>query len=280
MESQTSVGTGNNVYLYCFFRGPSSLSPQEGIDEANPTLILSCNDLCALVSPVPASDYNQEALAQRLQDLEWLTPRVKRHDLIIRYAMAHHPVIPVRFGTIYVNAERVLGILRSRYDELCCHLDFISAKEEWGVKVYAEKGAGRKIEVSSELIDQLDRKISSTKSPGQAYLLTKKRESLIRQQSAESLRATSDKLYQQMLPWSVDGRRSKALSRNATGKESDMILNAAFLLHKLDVEDFKGKVDALAADYEDYDLSFEISGPWPCYNFCPDLSARLAEQIE
>jgi len=54
-----------------------------------------------------------------------------------------------------------------------------------------------------------------------------------------------------------------------------MILNAVFLLRKLDVEVFIEKVDDLAASYERDDLSFEISGPWPCYNFCPDFEALM-----
>jgi len=74
-----------------------------------------------------------------------------------------------------------------------------------------------------------------------------------------------------MLSWSIEGQRNKVLGKNSTGKKSNMMLNAAFLLNKLDVRAFKEKVDALAANYKSDRLSFEISGPWPCYNFCPDF---------
>jgi len=259
------------IYLYCFFKGPSSLSPQKGVDGANDTFVLSHKDLCALVSPVPAHEYSEEPMEQRLQNLEWLTPRAKRHEEIIRYAMKTHPVIPTRFGTIYVSDERVLEVLCNHYGEFCSHLNFISDKEEWGIKVYAEKNAGRRaIESSNKTISQLDKLISSTTSPGQAYLLRKKREDLYRQQSIDFLNNISDTIYQQILSWSIEGRRNKLLSRSSTGKESDMILNAAFLLNKQDVEAFIEKVDALAEQYND-DAFFAISGPWPCYNFCPNF---------
>lgn len=274
MESRTTVRTDDNLYLYCFFKGPASLSPHEGIDIVNATFILSYKDVCALVSAVPANEYNEEDLEQRLQDLEWLTPKVKRHEEIIRYAMEAHSIVPVRFGTIYTSDEKVLEILRSGYDEFYSHLDFISDKEEWGIKVYAEEGAGRQtIEPSSELIGQLDGNISSATSSGQAYLLKKKRENLIRQQMIDYLNNISDELYQRMLSWSIEGRRNKVLNRRSTGKESDMILNAAFLLSKSDVEAFIEKVDTLAGNYECDGFSLEISGPWPCYNFCPDFEA-------
>jgi len=172
--------------------------------------------------------------------------------------------------------ERVSEILRKGHDELSSHLDFISDKEEWGVKVYAEEGAGRQsMEFSGELISQLDRKISSAASPGGTYLLKKKRENLIRQQSIQFLNSASDGIYQRMLSRSIEGRKNKVLGKRSTGKEIDMILNAVFLLRKLDVEVFIEKVDDLAASYERDDLSFEISGPWPCYNFCPDFEALM-----
>jgi hypothetical protein len=273
MESQTETKVGSNLYLYCFFKGPSPLSPQEGIDDANATTVLRYRDLCALISPVPIDEYSEEVLEHRLKDLEWLTPRVRRHEEIVRYTMRVHPVIPTRFGTIYASDERVLEILREGYDQFCSHLDFISDKEEWGVKVYAGEYAGRRtIEASSEFIGELDEQISTTGSTGQAYLLKKKRENVIRQQSIDFLNDLSSKIYQQILSWSVEGRRNKVLSMQATGKEDDMILNAAFLLNRKDVENFKEGIDTLAARYRYDNLSFEISGPWPCYSFCPEFN--------
>jgi len=261
-----------HIYLYCFFKGATSLPPQKGIDGVNATLVLCYRDLCALVSPVPSDEYNEETLNRRIEDLEWLIPRIRRHEEIVRHVAGLHPVIPIRFGAIYGSNERVLGVLRSRYDEFRSHLDLISGKEEWGVKVYAEKGAGREtIGASSEVVGELDERISSAKSAGEAYLLRKKRANLIRQQSADFLIVMSDRIYKRILPWSVEGRRNKVLNRNATGKEGDMILNAAFLLDRLDVEAFKEKVNALAKSYQRDALSFEVSGPWPCYNFCPDM---------
>ena len=262
----------SHIYLYCFFKGPSYLSPQKGIDGVNTTCVLSHEDLCALISPVPADEYNEEALNHRLQDLEWLTPKVRHHEEMIRYAMDFHPVIPVRFGTIYTSVERVLEILRNGYDEFCSHLDFISGKEEWGIKIYAQEDAGRKTaEASSDVIRQLDEKISSAASAGQAYLLGKKRENLIREQSVNFLGVLSERIFQQLLSQCIHGRKNKLLSKDATGMEGDMILNAALLLDKPDVVAFKREVDALAANYQSDGLYFEISGPWPCYNFTPDF---------
>ena len=99
------------IYLYCFYKGQPPIPPQivqgqtileeppkfpfdkgkplkspfdkgkplkspfdkggfRGIPEGS-YFVLSYGCLCALVSPVPRSEYNEEALKQRLQDLEW-----------------------------------------------------------------------------------------------------------------------------------------------------------------------------------------------------------------
>jgi len=275
MENRTTIGTDKIIYLYCFFKGPSSLVPQEGIDGTNPTMVIFYKDLCALVSPVPIDEYNEETLNLRIENLEWISSKARRHDDIVRYAMKFHPVVPVRFGTIYASNERLLEVLRNGYDELCSYLDFIDGKEEWGVKIYAKEEAGKKaIEDSDELIRQLDREISNA-TPGQAYLLRKKRADLVRQQSDNVLDKIADDMYQLLLSWSIKGRKNKVLSKRATGKENDMILNAAFLINIQDVADFKEKIGLLSASYEGDVFSFEISGPWPCYNFCPEFKSSI-----
>lgn len=278
MEGQRRIEKVDNVYLYCLFRGPSSLSPRAGIYQANDTIVLTHRNLCALVSPVPGDEYNEETLDRRLQDLEWLTARVKRHEEIVRCAAELHPVIPIRFGSIYASDKRILEVLRVGHDEFCSHLDEIDGKEEWGVKVYSQKDAGRRMaEASSDVIGQLDERISSTASAGQAYLLKKKRENLVREQSLDFLGVLSDRIFQRLLPQSIHARRNKLLGKDATGMEGDMILNAAFLIGKPDVAAFRAEVDDLAASSESDALRFEISGPWPCYNFCPDFEALKEE---
>jgi len=273
MEIRATIGSDNNVYLYCFFKGPSSLVPQKGIDGINTTMVLSHSDLCALVSPVPNGEYNEQVLNRQIEDISWIASKAGRHDDIIRYVTKFYPVIPVRFGTIYTSNERLLEVLRSNYNELCSHLDFLDGKEEWGVKVYAKEEAGRKlIEDSSELIKQLDKEISSA-TPGQAYLLKKKRTQLASQQSINVFDSIADEIYQQLLSWSIKGRKNKLLSKRVTGKENDMIFNAVFLIDRLYVNAFKEKINSIATSHEQDTFYFEISGPWPCYNFCPEFKS-------
>jgi hypothetical protein len=272
MENQSGEQRieNNNLYLYCFFRGGSYLSHQKGVDGVNQTFVVSYKEINALLSPVSSSEYNEVVLEQRIQDLEWLTPKVRYHEEIIRHAMEKSDVLPIRFGSIFTDVEKVLSILNTGYNEFSSYFDFINDKEEWGVKVYTEEIESEKIASTVEAIKQLDKQIASVK-PGQAFLLKKKRENLIRMQTDDYLRRLSGELYDRMSSWAIKGCRNKVLSKQATGKDARMILNAAFLLNKKDVDIFKGNLNILALDCQSDGIFFQISGPWPCYNFCPEM---------
>ena len=276
MESPAAVGSDTGLYLYCFFAGPPAVAPEQGIEGAHPTFVLAYRDLCALVSHVPLQEYNEPTLHRRLEDLPWLTARVKRHEEIVRAVMGLHPVLPVKFGTIYLSAARVLQALQSHYQECRAFLTCIRDKEECGVKVYASGGPEHTLPGASELTRELDRRLA-TATPGEAYFLRKKRHSLLRQHVLQRRADLSHQLYQQALSWCREGRRNPVLSQRATGQAGEMILNAAFLVAQPEVERFKHQLDDLAARYEGEGLSVALSGPWPPYNFCPDLASVKGE---
>lgn len=271
MESPTAVGSDTGLYLYCFFAGPPAVAPEQGLEGTHPIFVLSYREVCALVSRVPLQEYNEQTLHRRLEDLPWLTARVRRHEEIVRAVRGLHPVIPVKFGTIYLSGARVLEALQRHYQEFSAFLTFIRDKEEWGVKVFASGEPEHTLPGASELTREIDRRLA-TATPGEAYFLRKKRQSLLRQHVLQRLDEISHQIYQQVLSWCIEGRRNPLLSQRATGKAGEMILNAAFLLAQPEVGSFKHELDGLAARYACDGLAFELSGPWPPYNFCPAVA--------
>lgn len=271
MESINPAVTDKSIYLYCFFEGPASIPPERGVNEKSDTFVLSERDVCALASESPFSDCSGDDLNERLRDLKWLTPRVLRHDELIRYVMKTRPVIPVKFGAVFNSCERVQEIMRRGYDEFHDYLNFIRDKEEWGVKVYFNENTCMKaVESSNDLILELDRK-SSRATPGNAYFIKKKRDNLLLRETLCLQNNLSDEIYRQIAPHCVDARKNKSLSKEATGKKEKMTLNAAFLIERNEAGFFKRKIDSMAAFYKSQGVLIEISGPWPPYNFCPEF---------
>lgn len=257
-------------YIYCFSLATEPFSLQEkGMEGENNVFPLSYHDLSALVSHVPLSIYSEQALNENLQNLEWLSLRVKRHEQLVRAAMQFGPVIPVRFCTLYKSRARILTVLRNHDEHFRAFLDFVRDKEEWGVKIYIADGVGKNLlQKASPALQTLDERVSSA-SAGEKYFLRKKREQLLREEVEQHIEALTSAIYDQLSSWSVADRRNHALDRLVTGRDEDMIFNAAFLLDKKNVGNVVEWLNRLATEYESRGLFFEMSGPWPPYNFCP-----------
>ena len=271
MEDPDGVGENTALYLYCIFGGPSSLTPRRGIDEVGLTFAVPHREVCALVSPVSLEEYGQEVMDRHLGDLAWLAPKVRRHEEIVRTAMPSRSVIPIRFGTIYASRARLLTVLRDAYRELRSSLDFVRGKEEWGLKVYASEEMGGEAGASSDRLRRLEERLASA-TPGEAHLLRKQRERLVREEGVRWREALSEELYRELAARPAESRRIQILSRRATGRADEMILNAAFLVADSELKAFRTGLDAIAARHANAELAFAVSGPWPPYTFCPDLT--------
>lgn len=257
-------------YLYCFFLASRPLALRDvGIDGESITFSISDHALGALVSRVPDAEYNEVALQENLEDLEWVTPRARRHEQIIRAAAAYGPVIPVRFCTLYKSRERIQKVLRNHQEKFVAFLHLVEGKEEWGVKVYLDDRAVAPLaQKASPSLHALEKGLRSA-SVGESYLLKKKRDRLLQEATTRSLDLLAEELYVTIRSWAAAGQRSRLSDRRVTGRQGVMILNAAFLVDQKHAGQFLKRLDRLVASHENRGLSFEKSGPWPPYNFCP-----------
>jgi len=268
------------LYVYGFFEGgklPSLIG--KGVDLCHEVVSLPYRQISAALSIVSLEEYGETPLAARLQDLHWITPRIQIHKTVIESIMEVSPVIPLRFCTIFTREERIIGILKANYRRFQVFFGAVRDKEEWGVKVYADpRQVTSTVGRISPLIRDFD-EIIPLASPGEAYLLRKKRELLVQEALADFLDPFAEEIYQMLAPYTAGGRRNRLLDRRATGKGEEMILNAAFLIRKEEMNDFKKRLEKIAIAYESQGLIFELSGPWPPYNFCPvfEGSGRSAE---
>lgn len=278
------------VYLYCIFSGREYALPLEkGIDNTNPIFSIKYGDIEALASYVPLNEYDEASLEKNLQHLEWIAPRAQAHERIIESVMRFCTVIPIKFCTIFRDEFKVSEILKQNFEKLKSLLNYLKNKQEWGVKVYVDgskisevnfdESSSRTIETFSRALGEsrrrraelkeLDEKVSVA-SEGVAYFLKKKRDDLLKENAEKILRGLTEKIYEKLQSWSVESRMNKLLGRQSTGRNDDMILNVALLVSKSEVEKVKSKIDKLAAGYSSKGFTFELSGPWPPYNFCAE----------
>jgi hypothetical protein len=56
-------------------------------------------------------------------------------------------------------------------------------------------------------------------------------------------------------------------SKELTGRKEAMVLNGAYLVAEEKLVAFRTELESLAEEYSDLGFSYEMTGPWPPYNF-------------
>src|SRR3954468_17424693 len=103
-------------YVYCIAESAAAeqLPPDSlpvAIEDGSKLEWVVSDDLAALSSTVPRASYSEESLAEHLSDASWTAIRAMRHETVIEYVARRASVVPLRFGTIYlerVGVERML----------------------------------------------------------------------------------------------------------------------------------------------------------------------------
>jgi hypothetical protein len=258
-------------YVYCVGER-DALAPLFGeampdaIEDGAALELVESEGLAAVVSAVPLDDYGEGALALRLGDAAWTATRALRHERVAEHFARKTPVVPLRFGAIYLEREGVGRMLSERGAQLRAVLARVGGREEWGLNVYVERARLREevTRVSPRLREMSERADAS--APGQAYLLRKKIKSLRDEEARAETRRTAAEVERRLAAASDGAARLRVLKDEAT-EEGELAARLAFLVRREGFEEFHAAAEALAADYTPLGFRFELTGPWPPYNF-------------
>ena len=221
--------------------------------------------LLAATSVVPASEYEEGPLNERLQDLEWLAPRAALHQEVNAQLLElAGTVLPLSFGAIYRGAGGVRALLRSRVEDLQQRLSALEGRTEWIVAVERATGLEDPGAAAAEdaALRALDAEIASA-APGRAFLLGKRRgdvareerrarDAAIGQETAAAIEPVVERMYRETL---IDDAETPAIARFSvlTPRARDADLAAA--------------VRRLSASSAARGYRVRLSGPWPAYRF-------------
>ena len=259
---------GLGLYLYCFYQGGQSLPDLVGIDGDHKVFALRYGDLSAVVSLVPLEEFGASPLEQRMADLKWIAPRVLVHERIIEEIMAAHPVMPMRFCTIFISRDRIDGLLQTHHEKILHFFSEIADKEEWGVKGYINGGQVEDaLKRLSPGVQAIETKLQEA-SPGKAYLLGKKRDLAIKDGLSGVVLQIAEEVFQRLLAHAIKGVKNKPFKLEDE-ETREMIVNAAYLVRKSDLRIFHEKVKKTEEKYRAQGFNLNLTGPWPPYNFCP-----------
>jgi hypothetical protein len=270
-KSQGGDEEGRGFYVYCVGER-DALAPlfdaelPEAIEEGAGLEAVEAAGLAAVVSAVPLEAYGEGALAERLADATWTATRALRHERVAEHFARMTAVVPLRFGAIYLRREGVAAMIEERAAQFREVLARLGGREEWGLNVYVERARLREevTRLSARLREMAER--ADAAPPGQAYLLRKKIEGLRDEEARTETRRVAREV-EETLAASCDGAARLRVLKDEATEQGELAARLAFLVRRDAFDDFRAAAERLAAEYTPLGFRFELTGPWPAYNF-------------
>lgn len=249
----TAPGAVTGWYLYGVTRSTDveSMGAVTGIGDA-PVEVVTVGRLAAVVSRVTGTD--RWGLDPRGDvDLEAIAPLARRHEGVLEEMLGRGPVIPLRFGVLYPDLDRVRRMLGAQADRLLESLDHVQGQEEWGLTIVAEAAA--------------DERISPPE--GREYLSRRKEQRIAAEARRQATSDEANRIHDKVLEIASD----VVFHANGTSRPDGgyVVFKASYLVPRSESAVFRAEAEtALSAAPPELRLSGELTGPWPAYHFSPD----------
>jgi hypothetical protein len=266
--------TEPGIYLYCLTR-PAALpcvrglarQGLPGVDGPGAVMGLRVSGVVGVISEVDVDEFS----AQNLQSLPWVAERAERHEAVVAQVMAVSPVLPVKFGTLFRSRASLLAFLDRHNPAMEEGLLGLQGKAEWSVKGFLVEDHARQI-IAAEDEGIVARRLALSASPGARYLQQKQLDLSLEKALEAGLERVAAALQMALQSHALASCELRRHSSAVTGRAERLIFSASYLLRPDMLDDFRSVLSDQQQAHEILGLSLELGGPWPPYNFCPDLS--------
>ncbi len=269
-KAQAPSGDESVVYVYGVTRAKrwrASAALLAGIVAEAPVRPLAQGNLMAFVSTVPKSQFGADEFRSALSDAKWLKDRILAHQHVLAELQSCFDVVPFRFGTIYLDTAQASHALTRHSAQLCRAFDRIRGADEWGLKLYCDAPAlRRRIECKSAAI-RLLRAALAHAAPGAGFFLQKKLASAFDGETAAAVAGCVQHTHRRLAVCAREFAEIDVQPPGAHGRAADMVTNAACLIAKASVPQFRRTIARLQKQYAARGFDYELTGPWPPYHF-------------
>jgi hypothetical protein len=236
----------------------SAFAGARGVHASGTVVLVADGGLAAITSDVPLAEFGEAAIEKNLHDEAWLEEKVRAHEAVLEAALPRTPLVPFRFGTIYRSDDQVRQMLRE-HAYLADTLERLRGTVELGVKAFVDPEAFERTHAGQGEGEPAE--------GGRAYLLRKQRDRQLAEARASFTAACAQDSHERLLAAAEDGRANPLQRPEATGRAGEMILNGAYLVRAEQEDAFREALAALESRYEPDGVRYELTGPWPPYNF-------------
>jgi len=252
------------VYVYAVLAQPAAVDLTGADGQPVRWVTDEVVHLAAAVSDVPAEEFGEASLNAGIQNMAWLGPRAIAHQEVNqRLHQAAEAMIPLAFGTVFRDDERVRQLLRDRASELSERLEVVRGSAEWVVALHLLHEPGPELVAEASPAIQALRAEVESSSPGKAHLL--------RRRMAELTRDEARRLRGQATDETLAGLREVAAEVFPEPLPADTVerplLRASVLVRRADEARFLDEIDRLRARWPEPTYRLLLTGPWPPYRF-------------
>lgn len=257
-----TAAAGRGWYVYGIV--PAAEAPDNLFDDVagvagGSVTLIADGRLAAIATDVPLTEFGEVAIAENLRDPAWLERGVRAHDAVLETALGAITVVPFRFGTIYRGEDDVRAML-SENERLNDALDRVRGKVELGVKAFLTAVAAEAEPAGEE----------STGSAGRRYLEEKQRARRVAEEREAQRARWADKSHARLAAVAEAATANPLQPREVSGPDEEMFLNGAYLVPLESDQEFRTALAELEAELGPSGARFELTGPWPPYNFVED----------
>lgn len=237
---------GTLLWVYGIVPASFDDAPSAGVD-GQPVQTHAHAGITALVSEVPREHFDETALSARLEDVEDLGALARAHEAVLQAALAAGAVLPFRLCTIYSSPERLEAMLEREREALTAALDRVSGMHEWGVKAFLRKPDPAAVPAASGA-EYLDRMRA-------------------RRDAADAGDTVVAEIHARLTERAAAAALGRPHDRRLSGRDAEMVLNAAYLVPEEGANAFRDFVGELSHRHGGDGVELELTGPWPAHHF-------------
>jgi hypothetical protein len=254
-------------YLYCLTPYASGVQASAiGVDGQRPVSVHACGRIGAVLSEVELGDFCGEAAEACLEDLDWLGPRVCRHEAVIEEVMRQTPVLPARFATLFTSPDSLKQSVLEHQEAITEFFARLGDQQEWAVKGLLDRaGSLRKLGAAEAP--------APSAAPGARYFQEKRIRAQVEKDFNLRLKGFCRRAAAALGAHPGVFRERKVLAPVTDAEESEAVLNWAFLVAPAALADFRLRLERLNGGEGFPGLRLGLTGPWPPYSFAPNLCA-------
>lgn len=247
--------SGTGWYLYGVVPAGVEAPAARAVDASHEVVAIETGGIAGVASQVSLDEFDERALPERLGDAEWLERKIRAHEQVLEAVLARTVVVPCRFCTVYRDEDDLKAFLAAHATTLTEALDRLAGRVELGVKAFAAPQPGSE---------------AGQAESGRAYLEARRDDQRRREELAASRSRLAAELNAQLLSAAEDGVALDLQSREASGRDEEMLFNGAYLVS--DRGPFEQALGSFSREHGE--LQLELTGPWPPYNFVPEELGR------